>query len=57
MIWRQFNRQDFEHPHFDKATQQYYKPHEHSYSYNENGFCNGVWDGPLTSGYDNIPTQ
>lgn len=53
MIWRQFNRQDFEHPHFDKATQQYYKPHEHSYGYNENGFYNG----PLTPGYDNIPIR
>ena len=54
---RQFNRQDFDHPNFDKNTQQYYQPHEHSYHYNENGYRDGVWDGPLTPGYNNLPTQ
>ena len=54
---RQFNRQDFDHPHFDKNTQQYYQPHEHSYHYNENGYRDGVWDGPLTPGYNNLPTK
>lgn len=56
-IYEQFNRQDFDHPHFDKNTQQYYQPHEHSYHYNENGYRDGVWDGPLTPGYNNLPTQ
>lgn len=41
----------------EKYTQQYYQPHEHSYHYNENGCRDGVWDGPLTPGYNNLPTQ
>ena len=33
----QFNRQDFDHPHFDKNTQKDLQPHEHNYRYNING--------------------
>ena len=51
---QQFNRQDFDHQHFDKNTQQSYQPHEHGYHYNENGYRDGAWDGPLTSGYNNV---
>ena len=29
----QFNRQDFDHTHFDKNTQQNLQPHEHDYHY------------------------
>ncbi len=54
---RQFNRQDFDHEHFDKKMKQYYQPHEHSYYYNEKGYRDGVLDGPLTPGYNNRPTQ
>ena len=54
---RQLNRQDFDHEHFDKKTKQYYQPHEYSYHYNENGYRDGVWDGALTPGYNNCPTQ
>jgi len=53
---RQINRQDFDHPHFDKKTQQYYQPHEHIYHYNANGYRDGEKDGPLTPGYNNQPT-
>lgn len=53
----EFNRQDFDHQHFDKNTQQYYQPHEHSYSYNANGQINGKWSGPLTPGYNNLPSK
>lgn len=54
---RWFNRQDFDHDHFDKKTQMYYQPHEHSCHYNQNGYRDGIWDGPLTPGYNNLPTQ
>ena len=49
----QFSRQDFDHRHFDKKTKQYYQPHEHNYSYNENGQPTGKSDGPLSKGYSN----
>jgi len=51
---QQFNRQDFDHQHFIKHTQQSYQPHEHSYHYNSNGYKDGAWDEPLTSGYNNV---
>ncbi len=56
---REFSRQDFDHEHFDKTTQQYYEPHEHNYSYNEyNGFVNKKeTTGPVPNGYSNAPTQ
>jgi len=38
-------------------TQQNSQPHEHSCHYNENGYRDGVWDGSLTPGYNNLPTQ
>ena len=53
----QFSRQDFDHRHFDKKTKQYYQPHEHNYSYNENGQPTGKSDGPLPKGYSNKPTN
>ncbi len=53
----QFSRQDFDHRHFDKKTKQYYQPHEHNYSYNENGQPTGKSDGPLSKGYSNKPTN
>ena len=53
----QFYRQDFDHPHFDKKTQQYYQPHEHNYYYNDKGQPIGKSDGPLSPGYDNSPTK
>lgn len=52
-----FSRQDFDHRHFDKKTKQYYQPHEHNYSYNENGQPTGKSDGPLPKGYSNKPTN
>ena len=51
-----FSRQDFDHPHFNKNTQQNYQPHEHNYKYNQDGLPAGKSDGPLPSGYDNKPT-
>ena len=54
---REFCRQDFDHPHFDKNTQQYYQPHEHNYTYNSKGLRNGKFDGPLPDGYSNLPSE
>ena len=54
---REFSRQDFDHPHFDKNTQQYYQPHEHNYTYNSNGQRNGKTVIPLPDGYSNLPTE
>ena len=51
----QFSRQDFEHSHYDKGTQQDLQPHEHNYHYNENGFRDGESVGPVPPGYDNLP--
>ena len=53
----QFNRQDFDHKHYNKQDQQYYQPHEHGYHYNSDGYRDGVSDGPLTPGYNNNPTR
>lgn len=53
----QFNRQDFDHTHFDKNTQQNLQPHEHDYHYNENGYRDGETVNPLKPGYNNNPTQ
>ena len=53
----QISRQDFDHPHFDKRTQQHYQPHEHNYSYNEFGQRNGKSDGPIPGGYSNQSTE
>jgi RHS repeat-associated protein len=52
-----FSRQDFNHAHFNKSTQQYIQPHEHNYSYNDNGQRNGRSDGPVPPGYNNIPNK
>ena len=51
----QFSRQDFDHSHYDKGTQQDLQPHEHNYHYNENGFRDGESVGPVPPGYDNLP--
>ena len=53
----QFCRQDFDHPHFDKKTQQSYQPHEHNYHYNEDGYRDGESSGTLPPGYNNIETN
>ena len=53
----QFSRQDFDHAHFNKITQQYYQPHEHNYFYNSDGLPIGSSDGPLLPGYNNTRTK
>ena len=53
----QFNRQDFDHQHFDKNTQQDLQPHENNYQYNDDGLPNGNSAGPLKPGYDNRPSN
>ena len=53
---RQINRQDFDHSHFVKKLQQDCQPHEHSYTYNNNGYRDGEDDDALTPGYNNQPT-
>ena len=53
----QFARQEFDHTHFDKDTQQLLGPHEHNYSYNENGYRNGDYTIPMPDGYYNIQTR
>jgi len=46
-----FSRQDFIHPHFDKATQQYLQPHEHNTTFNQNGQPTGTTVNPVPPGY------
>ena len=53
----QFSRQDFDHTHFDKNTQQDYQPHEHNYSYNSQGQRNGDSVIALPDGYTNEATK
>jgi RHS repeat-associated protein len=52
-----FARQDFDHEHFDKDTQQYLQPHEHNYDYNESGQPNGSSVRPVPPGYNNSPSN
>jgi len=44
---KSYLRQDFTHPHFDKATQQYLQPHEHFTTFNNEGFPNGQIVRPI----------
>jgi hypothetical protein len=54
---RQFARQDFGKPHFDRQAQQYLSPHEHNYSFNDVGYPTGSQVVPLSPGYSNQVTR